>query len=106
MVIGKEARDRVGPFDNDYGFFVVEVFLEVFGHEARVGEAIKVVVNEFFIVRESVLFRNGETGACNRLFDAETFSETANESGFAGADVADEFDYARRIIDCKTFAEV
>ena len=106
VVIREEVRDRVGPFDNYYGVLVVEVFLEVFRHETGVRETIEVVVNELFIARKSVLFRNGETGACNRLFDAEAFSKTADKGGFAGADIADEFDYARRIIGRETFAEV
>lgn len=95
VVIREEARDRVCPFDNYYGVLVVEVFLEVFRHETGVRETIEVVVNELFIARKSVLFRNSETGACNRLFDAEAFGETADKGGFTGADICDELDDCR-----------
>lgn len=48
-------------------------------------------MNKTTTLREGVRFGNGKTGASDRFGDAETYGETACESGFAGANIADEF---------------
>lgn len=60
-------------------------------HEAGIGEAVKVVVGKSFAVWTSIGFGNGETGAGDGFFNAETFSEATNKSSLAGANVADKF---------------
>ena len=41
---------------------------------------------------QGISFGNGKTRTGDRFFDAETFGETAHQGGFAGANIADEFD--------------
>ncbi len=56
---------------------------------------------------QGVGFRNGETGAGNRLFDAKTLGEAASKSGFAGANIANKFDNGRKFDGfSKVFAKI
>ena len=53
---GKEVLNGAAPFDDDDVAGVGEIFGEVVGHEARIGEAIKIVVNQAAAIGESVGF--------------------------------------------------
>lgn len=44
--LGENASNRVGPFEDGEGVGVGEGFGEVFGHEAGVVEAVKIVMDE------------------------------------------------------------
>ena len=56
-------------------------------------------MDETLVVWQGVLFGNRETGAGDGVFHTEAFGETTDKSGFAGADVADEFNDCR----CREF---
>ena len=47
MVFGENALNGVSPFEDDEGVGVFEGFGEVVTHEAWVGEAVEIVVDEF-----------------------------------------------------------
>ena len=96
MIFGQKFGDGFAPLDDDDIFGTREIFAEVVGHEAGVGETIKIVVDEIAAGGQGVGFGNGETGAGDRLLDTKTFGETAGESGFAGANIADKFDNGRK----------
>ncbi len=88
--------DCLTPFDDDELAGVGEFLGQIFHHDARVLQAIKIVVGERATVLESVRFRNGKTGACNWCGGAEGSCETADKSGLTSTYVTDEFDDARR----------
>ena len=69
MVMGKDIPDCVGPFEDDDILGVLEGFGEVVGHEAWIGKAVKIVMDETTAAREGVGFRNGKTGASDSFFD-------------------------------------
>lgn len=71
-------------------------------HKAGVGETIKVVMGESLIFSKSVGLGDSKAGASDWLFDAKAFSKAADESGFAGADIANQF-YNGRVIICEKF---
>lgn len=71
MISGEEVGNGFAPFDDDDVIGVLEVFLEVFGHETWVREAVEIIMNKTTVAtRQSVGFGNSETGASDRLFDA------------------------------------
>ena len=49
-------------------------------------------MDEGFLVWEGVGFGNGKTGAGDWFFNTKLTGEAASEGGFAGADVADQFE--------------
>lgn len=70
-IVGKEGRDGFAPLDdNDIGW-TTKFFLQVFGHEAGIGETIKVVMDETIAAWQSVGFGDGEAGASDGFSDAE-----------------------------------
>ena len=81
--------DGFAPFDNNNIIGVVEIFLEIFNHNAGIRKTVKIVVYEIFIIRQSIGFRNSKTRASDWCFDAETFSEAPNECGFASTNITD-----------------
>lgn len=72
MVAGKNISNGFAPFNNDDIIGVGEVFGKVIGHEAWVGETVKIVVNKTATLREGVRFGNGKTGAGDGFGNAET----------------------------------
>ena len=49
-VFGKYICDAFAPFDNDDIGWILEIFLEVVLHEAGIGKAVEVIVDELFVV--------------------------------------------------------
>ena len=70
-IFWEEVGNGIGPFDDDEIVGVADGFGEVICHEARVGEAVEVVVDEGFATWEGVGFADGETGAGDGLRHAE-----------------------------------
>lgn len=64
VILGQKICDGFAPFDDDDVGGGFEVFAEVVGHDAWVGEAVEVVVDEAAVrMRQSVGFGNGVAGA-------------------------------------------
>lgn len=92
MIARQEARDGVGPFDDGDSIRVIDGLLQILRHEARVGEAIKIIMNETLAIRKSVLLRNGKARTSNGLLDSQPLGEAAHKGGLASADITDELD--------------
>lgn len=88
MVFWQNFFYRIGPFDEDDVLLVFEVFGEVFFHDAGVGKAVKIIMNEKAAIFNSVGFRNSEARASYGVVNTETFRETADKGRFPGANVA------------------
>ena len=100
MIFREDVCDRFAPFDNNYILGGFEIFAEIVEHEAGVGETVEIIVNKAAsAIWQGIRFGNSETGAGDLLFNTKAFSEATSESGLAGADITDEFNY-RRINGC------
>lgn len=93
---GEQIGNVASPLDDDDGIRFGESFGEFVAHEARIIEAVEVVMDELgglVVLRrgESIALGDGETRARDLAFNAEPFGEAASESGFAGTNIADEF---------------
>lgn len=88
----QQILDRGAPFDDDEVLRILEIFGEIVSHQTGVGETIKIVMNELAVAGQGVGFGDGETGAGDGFGGAQRLGETTGEGGFAGADVADQFE--------------
>ena len=50
VVFWKDVGNGLGPFDDSDGVLVVDGFGKVFEHEAGIGKAVEIIMNELFVV--------------------------------------------------------
>ena len=89
--VGQEVGDALAPFNNYDGVGATEGLGKFVRHNAGVGQAIEVVVDEFAGLTvgtgEIVALGDGEARAGDRLSHTQASGKTAGEGGFAGANI-------------------
>ena len=92
-----EFGDSGGPFEEDVGVVVFEVFFDAEGQGGDiVVDTVEVEVIEPVSLGEGVFLDDGVGGAGDGFGDAESACEAACEDGFAGAEVAVECEHRSR----------